>query len=162
MHTQKEYRICKTCGRRFMPSSRHKDCPRCRYHLRKSPCPICGRLSSPDYILCKECSRKQQHGEMNGNWKGGEVYETKGYKMIWSPLHPKAENRKSKYIFEHTLIMEQHIGRYLKDKEHVHHKNGIKRDNRIENLELWTGNHPTGSRVVDLLEWARSFIKEYG
>lgn len=72
------------------------------------------------------------------NWKGGRILRS-GY--IYVKCYNSHYN--GKYVAEHRLIMEKHIGRYLTKQEVVHHKNDIKTDNRIKNLELFSsrGQH---------------------
>ncbi|MEK7464246.1 MAG: HNH endonuclease [Patescibacteria group bacterium] len=87
--------------------------------------------------LSDEHRKKQSEGrigEKHWNWNGGRVRDKHGYIYIKSPNHP---NRNTLgYVFEHRIVMEKKMGRYLKPSEVVHHLNGIKDDNRIENLKL--------------------------
>jgi hypothetical protein len=78
-------------------------------------------------------------GELHKNWRGGRIINKDGYVEIYSPNHPNRKKH-THYILEHRLVIEEHLGRTLLRTEVVHHVNGDKQDNRIENLELFGSN----------------------
>jgi hypothetical protein len=71
------------------------------------------------------------------SWKGGVRLNHNGYVVIRMPDHPRALNG---YIFEHILVMENILGRYLENGECVHHINEVRNDNRPDNLMLFKNN----------------------
>ena len=85
-------------------------------------------------IISKQSKSKEgmYKGEDNPRWNGG-IKIVKGYIHVYKPKHPFNVQG---YVQEHRLVIEKHVGRYLKPKEVVHHINGIKNDNRVKNLML--------------------------
>ena len=78
------------------------------------------------------------------------------------PGHPRAD--KAGMVLEHIPVLETKIGRAIDWAlgEQVHHINGVKDDNRPENLELWVVSQPRGQRPDDLVVWAREILRRYG
>jgi hypothetical protein len=113
-------------------------------------CSDCGVAVYYKATRCIPCSKS---GELHPRWRGGRrVEERSGYAL----LRVDGET-----IAEHRHVMSEHLGRPLFLHESVHHKNGVRDDNRIENLELWSTSQPSGQRVEDKLEWARELIAQY-
>lgn len=93
---------------------------------------------------------KSSSGELASRWKGGRLKE-RGYIIVLKHNHPSC-NPKG-YVYEHRLIMEKHLGRYLKSGETIHHINGIKDDNRTENLRLFKNG-------IEHLKWHNANRKQ--
>lgn len=92
--------------------------------------------------------------------KGSGTITKHGYRQIIKKNHPNAWRNGA--LFEHIFVMSNYMKRPLYEKETVHHINGIRNDNRIENLELWSHSHPHGQRVEDKIRWCKEFLEQYG
>ena len=110
-----------------------------------------GKPSLKKGITAKEDTRIAS-GSRSGNWKGGRIV-VNGYIKVINKEHPNNHNG---YVFEHRLVMEKILGRYMEKWETVHHLNGIRDNNNPENLELWIVAPRTGIRVRDFLEFYKN------
>ena len=92
----------------------------------------------------------------SGEW--GQWYATgRGY-----IVRGRSVNGRMQFQLQHRHVMETSLGRELRPHENVHHRNGIRDDNRIENLELWSTSQPSGQRVAEKQAWAIEFLETYG
>lgn len=80
---------------------------------------------------------KKIQGANHYNWRGGRIKQSSGYIWQYVKNHPCTKDKKRKYILEHRLVMEKHLKRHLTEEERIHHINGIKSDNSINNLMLF-------------------------
>ena len=98
----------------------------------------------------------------NGGWSTPQresFVRDDGYRMIYAPESPVSNSRG--YVLEHRHLMATHLGRELFEGENVHHINGVRTDNRLENLELWVSSQPSGQRPSDLVDWAKTILSRY-
>jgi hypothetical protein len=92
---------------------------------------------------------------LNNKDKG--IYELAYYKDQYGYMRASF---KRKMVLQHRVVWEMHNGRKLEKFENIHHINGIRDDNRIENLELWTKPQPIGQRPEDLVAWVIEHYRE--
>jgi hypothetical protein len=91
----------------------------------------------------------------------GEGYEHHGYWVVPVPKEDRWLVGGLTQVGEHRLVMARQLGRPLDPDESVHHINGVRTDNRLANLELWSSSHPSGQRVADKVAWAHQLLARY-
>jgi HNH endonuclease len=139
-------RICAECKIILPAYRKHSRCKQCRKDY------IC-----PERNLEKVVWKDQK---CNGcKTEPTRRIKRSGYIMLLNRDHHRSQQ--NGYVYEHIIVMEDKIGRRLIARENVHHINGIKDDNRPENLELWSTSQPAGQRVSDKVEWAEEILKLY-
>lgn len=114
----------------------------------------CERMVNAKQMCSSHYNRLKRYGDpLFSPVAQGRYGRSNGYVSVKTPFGR---------MDEHRWIMRQHLGRPLLPGENVHHKNGIRNDNRIENLELWTTHQTPGQRVEDQIRFAREILAKYG
>lgn len=146
--------------------ARRKKRQLCLYHERQErniKCAVCDEPSVRNNNPL--CSRHSQREKLDlplekEKRQYGDSYITKnGYVMEYMPGHPQAFS--DGRVLQHRRIYSDILGRTMYKFENVHHKNGDRADNRLENLELWIIQQPPGQRVEDVIQWAKWILEEY-
>jgi hypothetical protein len=120
--------MCQQCGRHY-PVKRYQIHPK-----RQGPRRYCSQRCRNEYWRI--------HGKPQGAHLPHR--SSSGYVYVWAPEHPSVQGKSYKRVAEHRLVMERMLGRPLLPGENVHHKNGVRDDNRPENLECWSVGQPAG------------------
>lgn len=156
---------CLTCGRSLdrgeFPQgwSPCRDCRKRAHYSAGKTCEKCAKpvSNSTKSGLCRTCHGRSRRSTATPRRLTGRA---DGYVVLtghWG--HPNARSRG--HILEHVKVMSEILGRALLPHENVHHINGVRDDNRPENLELWTTKQPQGQRVVDKVQWAKDLLALY-
>ena len=159
---------CAICGVQFGPKKKtpggqtyvtrycSRKCGRASWGSKRKTltCPICSTAfverrgkTRPQKYCSKRCSEVGMRNPL------GYIRKRSGYPVFWTG---KAE------VLVHRIVMEQRLGRPLRDTETVHHINGDRMDWRDENLELWDHAQPRGQRVPDKIAWCVTYLRLHG
>jgi hypothetical protein len=161
---------CKNCKKDFVSKNQiFPLCPRCQYYWYKENFPLNAEKAKnkSNSIFCIRRAEKLRIKKnlpldtvLRGKGPKEEGYlNNKGYRLM---IKKESETGKYRRVYKHVLVMEEHLGRKLMKGETVHHKNGVRDDNRLENLELWNKGQPAGQRVEDRIKYYIAFLSEYG
>lgn len=152
----------------FRDRSQEFDKPRwvCKCKCGKQTSIRCASLRAGDTKSCgcqmvkARDKRNRLQGPEHAGWRGGmKCYDSHGYIIIYRPKHPNCWSNGC--VREHVKVMSEVLGRPLVKGENVHHKNGVRDDNRPENLELWSTSQPSGQRIDDKIQHAKEILRQY-
>lgn len=163
-HEYKKTRLpkkCDQCGATFIPAKKSQKfcCDKCRSDSRAlrrtNVCPACGvsflRPHGKSQVFCsRSCHMKDR------NQIGRGIAKPVGSTRSAGSGYVTEKTETGEWVIQHRLVMQRKLGRRLARTEYVHHKNGIRSDNRLENLELWvtkgkSKKDPNGQRLEDTL-----------
>lgn len=127
----------------------------------------CERVAKADGLCLPHLKRLQEGRPLDDPIQGdgsdinnpdtwGRKLDSRGYIILRC-----SRGGTPKQIPEHRWVMQKHLGRELLRHEEVHHINGVRDDNRIENLELWSTSQPKGQRVEEKIAWAKEILALY-
>jgi hypothetical protein len=125
----------------------------------------CGRPATKKQLCQTHADRKRKFGDVQADKPirdiAGTGYLNHGYLVVPVPVELRYLADGETATGEHRFVMAPHLGRALTADESVHHKNGDRLDNRIENLELWSRWQPRGQRVADKVDYAVEILRRY-
>ena len=154
---------CSDAGRRKDADERNKfTCAHCGKTEIRSRYTDTFRIYRDQKYCSQDCKVAAQQVAAANKFNSGDFgrhIKKNGY--VWISVPALANGGKKGAIMEHRCVMEQHLGRKLRPEETVHHKNGDRGFNKIENLELFNGNHGPGQRVIDKIAFAIEMLQLY-
>ena len=135
---------------------------------RQPECCVAERCDRPAHAkgyCATHYKRAVKHGEVHDDVPirivSGEGWMSHGYWYVMVPAELRHLTGGESQMAEHRLVMAQHLGRPLAPGEVVHHINGDRTDNRLENLELWSTTQPKGQRVTDKVAYAVELLQRH-
>ena len=146
---------CVTCGTKLGRWQKKYCSPECDYAGRRGATKA-PRVPLITYI-CKHCGKAFE--DRHHGYKTGRLFFSRRCANLARPGDRTFVLGRDGYVrysrdgiiqLQHRRVMEQMLGRKLLRQESVHHKNGVRHDNRPKNLELWSSNHGSGQRITDL------------
>jgi hypothetical protein len=149
------------CHKHYNRWYRHGDPLQVRVRILTCSIPGCGRKHRTRGWCEMHYGAWQRHGDplIKLKEKGGGSHDKMGYRIVMAHGHPNATT--DGHIREHRLVMATMLGRALLPGEEVHHRNGVRDDNREENLELKASKHERGQTTHDLIAWAKEVLRRY-